>query len=181
MRGSTMRLPVLLILLIPMSAAAQQPAVTTWSFDTGHGRSSHGSTAVISVIGQDFATPAAGGNARAVPGILPVWMLPGLPLAVDESEPVPRAFVLEQNYPNPFNPVTTIQYEVPAGVSRQGGTVSLQVFDLLGRVVATLVNEPREPGVYSVTFDASRLASGAYICRLTTGALTATRRMLLLK
>jgi hypothetical protein len=173
-----MRLPVLLILLIPMSAAAQQPAVTTWSFDAGHGRSSHGSTAVVSVIGQDFATPAAGGNARAVPGILPVWMLPGLPLAVDESEPVPRAFVLEQNYPNPFNPVTVIQFTIPAGTH---GRTSLQVFDLLGREVATLVNEPREPGVYSVIFDASRLASGVYVCRLTTGGLTATRRMILLK
>lgn len=123
----------------------------------------------------------------------------------------PRKFALLQNYPNPFNPTTTIAYAIggavaPSGISpeqRRGGeacpersegglpraeqrgpaaiAVRLAVYDLLGREVARLVNEKKEPGHYEVTFDATGLASGVYFCRIQSGEFIQSRRMVLIK
>jgi hypothetical protein len=95
---------------------------------------------------------------------------------------VPAAFLLEQNYPNPFNPTTTILYAVPGGVgvSRVTG-MSLRVFDVLGRLVATLADGPVAPGTHAVTFDGSGLASGVYFYRLQAGEFVATRRMFVIR
>jgi hypothetical protein len=83
---------------------------------------------------------------------------------------------LTQNYPNPFNPSTTIQFSI----ARQS-RVRLEVFNLLGERVSTLVDEERPAGSYSERLDGTRLASGAYFYRLKTGDFTATRRMILLR
>jgi hypothetical protein len=88
----------------------------------------------------------------------------------------PDKFSLSQNYPNPFNPSTVISYQLPAS-----GNVTLKVYDLLGREVATLVNEEKPAGSYEVSFDASQLSSGVYIYRLTAGNFSATNKMTLLK
>ena len=84
--------------------------------------------------------------------------------------------MLKQNYPNPFNPSTVIQFQV---ASR--GFVSLKVYDVAGREVATLVNENKSPGNYSVVFDAGNLASGMYVYRLEAGSFRAARKMLVTK
>ncbi|RPH90304.1 MAG: T9SS C-terminal target domain-containing protein, partial [Calditrichaeota bacterium] len=89
----------------------------------------------------------------------------------------PAHFLLEQNYPNPFNPNTTIRFEV-----QQQTDVTLQVFNTLGKHVATLVaNKPFAAGRYSVAWDASDLASGIYLYRLEAGGQVETKRMILLK
>ena len=93
-----------------------------------------------------------------------------------EDDVVPGTFALEQNYPNPFNPVTTIEYTVPAT-----GLIRLEVFDLLGRSVAVLVNGEQAVGVYAVQFDASQLASGLYFYRVSAGTQTKVRQMMLIK
>lgn len=92
------------------------------------------------------------------------------------QENVPTEFRLEQNYPNPFNPTTTIFYGLK---SRE--PVTLKVFDVLGREVATLVNAVREPGEHSVMLDATHLASGVYFYRLTAGAFAETRKLVLMR
>jgi hypothetical protein len=89
---------------------------------------------------------------------------------------VPEGFLVLQNYPNPFNPSTTISYAIP-----QSGVVTVKVFDLLGREVATLANEYQSKGRYNVVFDANHLASGIYIYRVQAGKYSATRKMQLLK
>jgi len=89
---------------------------------------------------------------------------------------IPTGYHLEQNYPNPFNPTTVISFQV-AAVSN----VRLVVYDLLGREVATLVKERKEPGIYAVKFDAGRLASGPYYYRLYSGGHVSTRSMMLVK
>jgi plastocyanin len=96
-------------------------------------------------------------------------------------------FELQQNYPNPFNPSTKIRYSIPDVGSGLAQTV-LKVYDVLGNEVATLVNEGKPAGVYEVTFDASELSSGIYFYRiaihldkLSTGAFTETRKMILLR
>ncbi len=89
---------------------------------------------------------------------------------------IPQNFSLKQNYPNPFNPTTTIQYEVPYEVH-----VTLGVYSVIGRRVATLVNEQRSAGSYEVNFDASQLASGTYIYRMEAGGRVQTQTMMLIK
>ena len=77
---------------------------------------------------------------------------------------VPKAFFLEQNYPNPFNPSTAIRYNISSA-----DVVKLKVFDALGQEVATLVNERKEPGTYTASWDAKNVATGVYYYRLEVG------------
>jgi hypothetical protein len=90
--------------------------------------------------------------------------------------PLLSDFVLKQNYPNPFNPTTAVSYQLPV-VS----DVKLVVYDMLGREVAVLVNEQKNPGRYEVQFDASRLASGVYYYRLISRSYVETRKMILMR
>lgn len=92
------------------------------------------------------------------------------------STETPGSFTLRQNYPNPFNPATHIEYSVPVK-----GMVNITVHDITGREVATLINTVQSPGVYSVSFDGSKLTSGVYFYRLTAESFTETKKMLLLK
>ena len=88
----------------------------------------------------------------------------------------PRTYALEQNYPNPFNPVTKIQYQLPEEVK-----VRLEVYDILGRKVATLLDRRIPAGYHEVSFDASSLASGVYIYRLIAGTFSKTHKMMVMK
>jgi choice-of-anchor B domain-containing protein len=92
------------------------------------------------------------------------------------DETLPLRYALFQNFPNPFNPTTVIRFELPAS-----GYTTLQVFDLLGREVATLMNAYLEAGEYSVPFGAKNIASGVYWYRLSSGEFTATRKLVLSK
>ena len=96
--------------------------------------------------------------------------------AVEEETGVPTTFSLFQNYPNPFNPVTTISYELP-----QTGMVTLTITDLLGRTMATLVQEREQAGRHEVVWDASKSTSGVYLARLTFRGAVQTRKMLYLR
>jgi choice-of-anchor B domain-containing protein len=96
--------------------------------------------------------------------------------AATENQTVARTFALEQNYPNPFNPSTEIRYQIAAA-----SDVRLEVFDMLGRKVSTLVNERKPAGVYNATFNAANLSSGTYFYRLSAEGFVETRRMLLVK
>ncbi len=87
-----------------------------------------------------------------------------------------KTFRLAQNYPNPFNPTTTIDFSLP-----ERAEVNLKVYDALGRVVAVLLNESREPGAHQVTFNAGGLSSGVYYYTLRYGAVTQTKKMILAK
>jgi hypothetical protein len=95
---------------------------------------------------------------------------------VPEEASTPTGLALEQNYPNPFNPRTRIGFEIPVS-----GFTSLKVYDVLGREVATVVNEKMEAGQHVVSFNAESLPSGVYIYRIETGGYVTSRKMLLLK
>ncbi|BDQ04476.1 MAG: hypothetical protein KatS3mg036_1133 [Ignavibacterium sp.] len=90
----------------------------------------------------------------------------------------PTEFVLEQNYPNPFNPVTKIRFVIPNEVRN---LTTLKIYDLLGKEVATLVNEEKQAGLYEVDFDGSNLTSGVYFYQLQTGSSVQTKKMILLR
>jgi len=96
--------------------------------------------------------------------------------SVEELDNRPNQFSLDQNFPNPFNPTTNISFTIP-----QSADVKLEVFNALGQKVATLVNGSRNAGSHTITFDASRFASGVYLYRLTSGNNVQINKMLLLK
>lgn len=92
------------------------------------------------------------------------------------SNELPAQYKLSQNYPNPFNPATNINFSLPVN-----SYVSLEIFDINGRVVSELVNELLNAGDYDISFDASSLSSGLYFCRLSAGSFTDTKKMILIK
>ena len=93
-----------------------------------------------------------------------------------EGIQIPTEFALKQNYPNPFNPTTVINFSIP-----RSSNVTLKVYDMLGREVATLVNETKQGGNYKVSFNASQLASGVYVYTLKAGNFIASKKMMLMK
>ncbi len=120
---------------------------------------SQASTGVISVSNSSWNGPIVGTSVEESPGT-------GLPLE----------FGLAQNYPNPFNPSTTIPFSVD-----RTSLVSLKIYDVLGREVATVVSEQLSPGRYSARWDASGLPSGVYMYRLQAGSSTAVKSLLLVR
>jgi len=122
----------------------------------------------ITVVGASFA--------QSVLPIRATFIFPAEPVAVDDPFELPDAITLHQNYPNPFNPSTTIEYSLP-----EAGNVRLVVYDMLGREVATVVDDFRTVGIHQVNFNASNLASGLYLYSLVTDAIKVTRTMTLLR
>lgn len=101
---------------------------------------------------------------------------PSTGIAENSNPGAASEFQLNQNYPNPFNPLTTIQFNIP-----KPSHVTLRVIDLLGQVVATLVDTELEAGTHQGQFDGTSLSSGIYIYRLQSGSVVQTRKMVLMK
>ncbi len=115
-----------------------------------------------------------------------VWrsLYPETTTNVENLKEAQSGFELEQNYPNPFNPSTSIKYNLPSsweGEKSGVRLVTLKIYNLLGKEIATLVNEQQAPGNYQVKFNGSNLASGVYIYRLQVGNLVSTKKLMLLK
>ncbi|RLB13341.1 MAG: hypothetical protein DRG82_15850, partial [Deltaproteobacteria bacterium] len=96
---------------------------------------------------------------------------------------LPKAFALSQNYPNPFNPSTTIAYDIPEGADVN---VRLNIYNMRGQLIRTLVNEVKSEGSYKVQWDGTdnygrKVASGVYFYRITAGEFSKTRKMVILK
>jgi hypothetical protein len=104
------------------------------------------------------------------------WLAQNTTGVAEESNSIPDSYSLDQNYPNPFNPSTKITYSVS-----QESPVTIKVFDLIGQEVAVLVDEVKEQGYYSVTFDALGLTSGVYIYQMRAGNFTSSKKMSILK
>jgi hypothetical protein len=102
--------------------------------------------------------------------------LTGLPTDIEFVYTTPSEFLLSQNYPNPFNPLTSIQYQFP-----EKEFVTIRVFDVLGKEVATLVNEEKPAGTYEVIFNASDYSGGVYFYRIQAGNFVEIKKMMLMK
>ena len=100
----------------------------------------------------------------------------GSPVKVERSDNLPDRFELEANYPNPFNPTTEFRYEMP-----EARWMTLKIYDVLGREVATVVNEVKQPGKYTVQWDAANAPSGVYWYRLQAGTFTQVKKMVLIR
>jgi leucyl aminopeptidase len=140
-----------------------------FSFDGGTSTAYHTPNDIIDSLDMSFAREITQASFAAA------LTIDATPTSIAPSpEELPRQFALEQNYPNPFNPATEIPYQLSAG-----SRVTVKVYDLLGREVATLAEGWREAGRYSVRWDARGAASGVYLCRLQWEGGSQTRRMVL--
>ncbi len=126
---------------------------------------------IVGTLGQPFMSSESNG--------VGFWYQASQELNVEVEQStlnVPKEFQLQQNYPNPFNPTTTIQFELP-----KKSTVTLKLFDILGREVATLVDAELESGVHKINFDGKDLASGIYFYRIHAEGFLKTKKLMLLK
>lgn len=131
---------------------AQNSKVTWSSFDMGFGVSSGSQSSVTSLVGQSFVGTSSSSNTAIISG----WFEGmGRYLGVDKDEALPIEYRLHQNYPNPFNPTTTIRYQLPVN-----SRVILRVYNLLGQVVATLVDGEQDAGSKTVVWNSGNMASG---------------------
>lgn len=97
-------------------------------------------------------------------------------LNIENESEIPTEYSLKQNYPNPFNPTTNIQFDLP-----QNNFVTLKIYDVMGREIATLVNEFKNAGKYIASFNAVNLSSGIYFYKVMAGSFVETKRMVLIK
>jgi 5-hydroxyisourate hydrolase-like protein (transthyretin family) len=136
---------------------------------SGQGRITAGVTMLLTVTGEAFVIAAIGSdeNGRAVP----ISVEP-----LKKNTTVPDAYSLSQNYPNPFNPTTEINFRLP-----EASDVRLEIFNIMGQKVATLVNRRLEAGEYSFVWDGSEVASGIYLYRFQADDFSATKKMVLMK
>jgi hypothetical protein len=97
-------------------------------------------------------------------------------VALQGESNIPEKYSLFQNYPNPFNPITSIRFHIP-----EFSTVSLKIYDALGREVSSLINEQMKPGIYNIEWDGSNFASGIYFYRIETDNFVDSKKMMLIK
>lgn len=157
------------------SATVMQGAAgTTWT-DFGQGLVIPGAVRVNSFLVNGNELMASFANITGDP--FDIWRRTIQTTDVEETgESVPSTFALEQNYPNPFNPETIINYQLS-----EKGNVTLKVYDVLGKEVASLVKEEKAAGKYEVKFDGSKLVSGVYFYQLRTGKFVETKKFVLMK
>ncbi len=134
------------------------------------------SGAVVALNITDAATPPASGYVLRADAIRFQWIGDGTTSTEGAGSQLPAQFLLEQNFPNPFNPSTTIAFALPVAAHTR-----IDIFDMLGRTVATPVQALRSAGRHRVLFDASQYPSGVYFVRMQAGGFVAVRRMILVR
>ncbi|MCP4546953.1 MAG: T9SS type A sorting domain-containing protein [bacterium] len=164
------------LLLIPMLSALPvnaQIQMTNSVVGSGWGGGSGSNNSLIGTVGQAAIGIATGPDWYHEVGF---WTSSFTLTGVEEHDVPPAAYWLGQNHPNPFNPTTTIRYAVP-----EAGHVRMQLYDIRGRQVRTLMSRDHEPGYFEFRLDANDLASGIYFYSIEAGTYAATKKLLLLK
>jgi archaellum component FlaG (FlaF/FlaG flagellin family) len=139
-------------------------------------RAFHGLTSKVVFTTFGFETIALAERRALLAQRILDWL--SIPVSVEnpDADFLPATFSLKQNYPNPFNPVTTIEYQVASS-----SNVSIKVYDLIGREIAVLVNEAKQPGVYQISFSSENFASGVYFYEMIAGDFSSVKKMNLIK
>jgi hypothetical protein len=173
---------LLLFIIIPVARgqSSQNFKLQTGVFDNGGlGLSTPRSSNFFnsSIVGQSAGLLSSlSQNFKVSSGAAGAFFGEAGPTGVEDVPALPTVYALEQNYPNPFNPSTVITYALP-----KQSPVTLKIYDVVGRVVATLIEETQAPGTYSLRFDASGLASGVYFYRIVAGSFADTKKLLLVR
>jgi len=153
----------------------------SWSsFNMGFAIPTSATTRVCAAIGQPFVGATQNTSTQVVSGFLVHPFISGIKTAVEDKtpneSPLPTSYELKQNYPNPFNPSTTVQFALP-----KPSAVTLKIIDMLGREIATLVDEKLPAGEHKVVFDTRNLPSGIYYYRLQAEEFSETRKLMLVR
>jgi hypothetical protein len=165
---------VLLLIFLFGSKVSSQYTLKSSVLGNGYGIMSGNNNTISSTVGQTFiGRTVSGSNINQVGFWYYVNLITAIPW---EDNLLPKEFELLQNYPNPFNPITRIRFAVP-----KSSHVLVEVYNVLGQRVSTLVNEEKQPGYYIVNFNASSLASGFYIYRLEANGFKAVKKMIVTK
>jgi len=167
---------VIFVILLFFESASAQYAIPRSVFGSGGASLSSSANKLVGTLGQPLIGTMSGTSNRHNAGF---WYLQGYLLTSVEEKPVeelPREYQLVQNYPNPFNPSTTIRFSIP-----HREHVTLKIFDVLGREVATLVDTEMEAGGHTVVFDASNLSGGTYFYQLKAESVVRTQCMVFIK
>lgn len=162
-----------LVLVFAGAAWAQPLALDAGVVSSGGGEGTASTFSAGIAVGQPAVGTTAGGTLSVELGLLAGGAMVNVSTGDDAA---PLRFALDANYPNPFARSTTIAYELP-----EAATVRLEVFDVLGRRVRTLVDGEQNAGRHEVEFAVERLASGVYLYRLTADARMATRQLQLVR
>ena len=163
------------LFLLAMTAVSQDTRIRSFSFDTGFSVSNASNTQLRATVSEAIVGIMNGSAFAIGSGFLVDSLVGRITTKVIEEGTIPRAYTLLQNFPNPFNPTTTIRFDLP-----RAAEVSLKVYDMLGREIATLERGHLKAGYYQVQWNAN-VASGIYFCRLQTEEFTDTKKMILLK
>lgn len=170
-------LPLLLILGLFLGQTLHaQDKISSSVFGNGAAAASGANNKIVGTLGQSAIGVAGSSDAGHRAGFWYSTIDLVTSVVQIEDELLPTEFRLEQNYPNPFNPSTTIRFAVP-----KTSNVTIKIYDVLGRQVATLVDKEYRAGVYKVVFEASALASDLYIYRIQAEGFTQSRKLMFLK
>jgi len=163
-----------LIFITSGSVLHAQYQISQSVFGNGGVPVSSATYSINSTVGQSFIGKVQNTGYQHDVGF---WYSSRIYLGIEANdEQLPKKFELYQNYPNPFNPVTNIKYAVP-----KPARVRIEIFNILGQRMRTIVNEDKSPGYYVVEFDASSLASGFYIYRMQAEGFVDIRKMIVTK
>lgn len=163
------------IIFVPVDGTMAQYKVESSSFNNGTMTDSNTSHQMQSVVGPSISGRGENDSYKVQTGFLSLATI--LPTRIEQvSENKPVQFRLEQNFPNPFNPETTIRYSI-----NNPGRVTLRIYDMRGREVATLIDGNQQTGQYSVHFRSDGLPSGIYIYTLNADAFFQTRKMIIME
>lgn len=178
----TLLVSFLILFLCVTTSFAQSNRLSWFAFSSGMDVSKSQSLGgMTSIVGQMAIGTASYQNVTVKSGFLVDTLFAGTVVFLESGNALPSSFELHQNYPNPFNPVTTIQVDIPKHTY-----VTLVVYDLLGRQVASLVNEIKDAGRYKVRWTAKNnddysVSSGVYFYRLRADEYIQTKKLILLR
>ncbi len=158
--------------IIPLMAQDEQ--INWFAFTGGGGMLNSSENSVVSSVGQNFAGLSTAEDNRVTSGFWNSQV--SLSTAVKDLNGSQPGFILNQNYPNPFTTVTTISWQIPVS-----SKVTLEIYDILGNKIKSLVNEYQSPGNYQADFYNETLPSGLYVIRLKAGNFTDSKRMNLIR
>jgi hypothetical protein len=167
---------VIFVILLFFQSASAQYAIPRSVFGSGGASLSSSTNKLVGTLGQPFIGTMSGALNKHNAGFWHVQCYLLTSVKEKPEEALPAEYQLEQNYPNPFNPSTTIRFSIP-----HREYVTLKIFDVLGREVATLVDGEMEAGEHSVVFDASGLSGGTYFYQLKAESVVRTQCMVFIK
>ena len=166
-------LSMLMILFFVQLQLNAQYNLSTDIISSGETVSGNSDFNLSGTIGQTILTNAKNSEFNLQSGF---WFGINTITGIENTLGLPTEYKLFNNYPNPFNPSTTIKYQL-----KKSGSIKLLLYNSIGQIVATLVNENKEAGIYTINYDASNISSGIYFYRIVTKEFVKTKRMILLK